>query len=77
MPELPRLKVKMPSGRDEEICDLEQAKYLIPFDIDEVLVVADGQVIESYDELVQLATQDLYKSKELLEVLLLPLVSGG
>jgi len=74
MSNLPKLKVnKLPSG--EEIRDFEQGKYL-PF-CDYVLVLVEGEIINSYEELVQLAAQDCYKDKEFLEVTLMPLVMGG
>ena len=43
----------------------------------EDIIVAEGQVIKSYEELVQLATQDSYKDKEFLEVWLLAVEIGG
>jgi len=64
----------MPQGR-EEIRGFEEAKTLLSNW--GVLVVVEGQVINSYDELVKLAGQDSYKNKEFLKVELLPLIVGG
>jgi len=76
MSKLPKLKVKLNVGRlNEEIRDFEQAKYL-PF-CDHLIILAEGQVINSYEELVQLAAQDCYKDKESLEVLVMTAVGGG
>jgi hypothetical protein len=78
MSKLPKLKIKFRFGYPgEDICELEQAKYRFDFGGGRVLVVVEGQLMNSYDELVQLAAQDDYKDKEFLEVLLLPAVVGG
>ena len=75
MSRLPKLKIKLPLGYpSEDVCDLEQAKYRLNFDAGIFLV--EGQRVHSYDELVQLATQDKYKNKEFLEIELL-LIEGG
>ncbi len=76
MPDLPKLKVKLLVGRvSEEIRDFEQAKYL-PFCY-HVLIFVEGQVVNSYEELVHLAAQDCYKDKEFLEVVVTQLADGG
>ena len=70
MSKLPKLEVswsfRQPS---EEPYDLEQAKEFL-FDPG-VLAFVDGQPINGYDELVQLAAQDKYKDKEVLKVILI------
>ena len=77
MSRLPKLKIKLPFGNsDEDICELEQAKYRFTYG-QEGLVVVEGQVVNSYEELVQLASRDDYKDKEFLEVELLPTLPGG
>ena len=77
MSKSPKLKVKLPFGDpSEDICELEQAKYRFTYSQD-VLVVVEGQVVNSYEELVQLANQDNYKDKEFLEVELIPGIVGG
>lgn len=76
MTKLPKLKVKgLGWDISEEIRDFEQAKYL-PFGHN-VIIVVEGQVIESYEDLIQLAAQDRYKDKEFLEVMFLPIIVGG
>jgi hypothetical protein len=59
----------------EDICELEQARYL--FDFDARIVVADGQKMNSYDELVRLAGDDNHRDKEYIEIVLLPAIAGG
>jgi len=76
MSELPRLKVKRIPGYSDEVRNLDQAKDL-PFS--DVLIFAEGRRVNSYKELVQLATQDNYKGREFIEVVILPfgIVDGG
>jgi len=80
MSKSPKLKIKKHFGGsrlEEKICDFEQAQYLLLNWWDSVIVAVEGQVIHSYEELVQLATQDCYKDKEFLEVGLYPQAGGG
>ena len=78
MSKLPRLKLRKPYSHPfEEIRDFEQARYFLFGYGDSAIVQVEGQVINSYDELVQLAAQDCNKDKDFLEVLLLPAVLGG
>ena len=77
MPKLPKLRVKtFPGGSSEEVYDFEKAKDL-PF-LD-VFIFAEGQRINSYEELLKLATQDNYRNRDSLEVMVLSagLVDGG
>ncbi len=79
MPRLPKLKLKKtPLFPHEEIRDLEEAKDFLPF-VYGVLIVVEGHEIKSYEELVQLASQDGYRDKEFLEVevLLFLTIPGG
>jgi len=79
MSDLPKLKVNWSFGQpSEKTCDLKQAKDFL-FDYGEgILVIVEGQLIHSYEELVQLATQDCYKDREVLSVMLFPvMVVGG
>ena len=63
--------------QNEDICELEQARYRFSYGSG-VVVMVEGQVVNSYDELVQLAAQDKYKDREFLEVVLIvDLVAGG
>lgn len=79
MSDLPKLKVNWSFGQpSEKTCDLEQAKDFLFKYGEGILVIVEGQLIHSYEELVQLATQDPYKNKEVLNVMLFPvLVAGG
>ena len=78
MPKLPKLKIKRPCGYPaEEIRVFEQAKYFLFNYGSNTLIVVEGQVINSYQELIQLATQDRYKSNEFLEVILASVIGGG
>ena len=77
MPKLPKLKVQILFGYPiEDICDLEQARYRFSYGRGG-LVVVEGQVVNSYEELVQLAKDDRYKGKEFLEVDLVEILGGG
>ncbi len=76
---LSKLKVKwlLESSREETI-DLEQAKYHLPFGPPySLLVILDGQRINSYEELIQSVSQDCYKGKEFIEVVVLRPSGGG
>jgi len=75
MSRLPKLKIKIIPGNPEgEVRELEQAKDL-PFP--DFPIFAEGQRINSYEELVQIATQDNYKDKEFLEVVMTPVLPAG
>ena len=76
MSKLPKLKVILAVGRQiEEIRDFEQGKYL-PF-AHHIFIFAEGQKIDSYEELLQLASQKQYKDKEYLEVWVTTGIAGG
>ena len=80
MPELPKLKVKwwsLGSAEEETTCDFEQAKDIVFGNSPAVLVFAEGKMINSYEELVQLAAQDQHKDKQTLNVTLLVSEIGG
>ena len=81
MSQLPRLKVKWWSlgcTEEETTCDLEQSKDIIFGSNSPVtLVFAEGEMIDSYEELAQLAAQDQHKDKEMLNVTLLVAEIGG
>ena len=76
---LPKLKIMYPQGYPigprEEICELEQAKNR--FDYSKSMVMLEESIVHSYEQLVQLASQDEYKDKEFLKVELLPPPIGG
>ena len=75
---LHKLRIRTLSGYERvELCDLERAEYLIPFDDDETICILEGQVISSYEELITFAGQDQYKEKDILEITLLSVIAGG
>lgn len=77
MKNLPKLKVKEGLGWEstEEMRDFEQAKFF-PFGSD-LVVVIEGQIVGSYDELVKLVSEGKFDNKESLEVMFLPIIVGG
>jgi len=79
MSNLPRLKVKwwsLGGGQEETICSLEEAKEIIFGDRAWTIALAGGEMVSSYEELVQAADQ--HKDKEVLDVtLIVPVISGG
>jgi len=81
MSELPKLKVKwwsLGSPDEEAICTLEQAKEVIFGNRPAVLIFVEGEMINSYEELVRLASQERYKGNEVLNVALVVAdISGG
>ena len=79
MSKLPRLKVISPFKYKAEIYDMEQAKDSLFRSSDIPMnVIVEGQLIHSYEELVQLAAQDEHKNKEMLNVMLIdPAIGGG
>ena len=58
----------------EEIYDLEQAQYFV-FGRGPGIVVVNGQVVNSYEELKRIAIEEC--EEELVDGLLLPLFDGG
>ena len=55
----------------------EQAMYRFSYGDDAVLVV-EGQIVKTFEELTQLTSQDRYRGREFLEASLLPpMVIGG
>jgi len=81
MSKLPMIKVKWQMASEhleETTCDLEQAKGVIFGSWSWAFIVAEGKLIHTYDELVQLAHRKEYQDKELLNVVLLdPAIGGG
>ncbi len=78
MPKVPRLKIKPSSpGTPEDVFDLEQARYRFNWGHEPFLIVVEGQPVSSYEELTQLAGQDRFREKEVLEIELHPLLAGG
>ena len=77
MSRLPKLRVLKPSWDvAEEIRDFEQGKYL-PFNTENIWIVVEGQVIDSYEDLVRLAADPRFKDKEFLEIRFVDIIIGG
>jgi PDZ domain-containing secreted protein len=72
---MPKLLVKFFGDPGEDLCELEDAKYLLDFT--GRIVVVDGQEIRSYDELVKIVDQEKYRDQEFIEVVQIPAITGG
>ena len=72
---MPKLLIKVFGDPGEDICELEEAKYLLDF-ANQVIVI-DAQQIRSYEELAKIASQEKYKNEEYIEVVQVPAVTGG
>jgi PDZ domain-containing secreted protein len=70
-----KLLVKFFGDPGEEVCELEDARYLIDFT--DRIVVVDEQEIHSYDELVETVNQEKYRDREIIEVIQIPAITGG
>jgi len=81
MAKLPKFKIKWQTidGEEKEsICDLGQAKAMIFGSWSWGLIVAEGELVRSYEELSELANRTEHRNKKALNVLLLdPAVGGG
>jgi hypothetical protein len=73
--QMPRLLIKVFGDPGEDMCELEEAKYLIDFS--RQIIVIDGQQIRSYDELAKVASQEKYRNREFIEVVQVPAITGG
>ena len=72
---LPKLSIKLFGHVNQEICELEQAKSRLSFD--GWAVTVEGKKVRSYDELYQLASQEKFRDKEFLQVVVLNRMIGG
>ena len=78
MPEFPKLKIKLPfATADEDFCDVEQARHRFKWGREDFLITIDDQIINSYEELVQIVSQEHYRDREFIEVNLLLMIAGG
>jgi hypothetical protein len=77
MPGLPKLKVIKSAWSDEpeEIQLFEQAKDF-PYH-EELVIVAEGRQINSYEDMILLVQQERYRNQEFIEVIFLPMIVGG
>ena len=72
---MPKLLIKVFGDPGEDICELEDAKYLLDFA--NRIIVLDGKNIRSYNELVKITSQEKYRNQEFIEVVQVPAVTGG
>ncbi len=76
MEKLPKLKISgLGWDATEGLHNLEEAQYF-SFNEDMIVTVED-QVVNSYEEIVQLASREPFKDREYLEVIFLPVIVGG
>lgn len=71
-----KLKIKslLESPEKEYIWELEEAKNRFDYG-PEAIVVVEGRIINSDEELIRLAEQN--RDKEFLEITILPVIEGG
>jgi hypothetical protein len=72
---LPKLSIKYFGNPGEDVCELDQAKYILDFD--RRIIVVEGKKVKDYADLVRLAGQDKYRNMESIEVVVLPTLMGG
>ena len=76
MAEYPKLLVKRDANDFAgEIRSFEEARNF-PFN-DEIIIVAEGTQITSYEDLLKVAAQEINQGKHVLEVMFLPMIVGG
>ena len=77
MSRFPKLKVThwVDTQASQEVIDFDQAPHFL-FNYD-VIVAVEGEVIHSYADLVQLASQDRFKDRDFLDVQMETVVAGG
>ena len=72
----PKLKVTgLGWDAPEEIWEFDQARYF-PY-AEWIMIVAEGRVVKTFEELVAVAERDENRNKEFLEINFLPIVVGG
>jgi len=76
MARLPKLRVKRDAWNNtEEIMEFEKARDF-PYGA-EIIIAVEGHQINSYDDLLKLVQNNKLKRKRMLEVLFIPMISGG
>lgn len=71
-----KLRLKTFSGKEERIINIEEFKDWDYFD-PHALVFVEKQLVNNYDELVELASSDDFKQKEILDVYFMITITGG
>ena len=79
MSELPKLRISWhPRNPNEETtCGFENAKDIVFGHGLDVLIFVEGQLITSYEGLLELAGQDRFRNRDTLKVMLVSVVAGG
>jgi len=73
---LPKLRVKKDAWKNTaEIVEFEKARDF-PYGT-ETIIAVEGHQINSYDDLLKLIQGDKLKRKRILEVIFIPMISGG
>lgn len=74
----PKLKIRsiLEPGSKVELCDLEQAGQHLVYSPGTAVLV-EGHLIHSHEALVELVTSEQFRGRELLEVMLFPVIEGG
>jgi|GEM_PF-2739821 len=73
---LPKLRVKKDAWKNTaEIVEFEKARDF-PYGT-ETIIAVEGHRINSYDDLLKLIQGDKLKRKRILEVIFIPMISGG
>ncbi|MEJ2111159.1 MAG: hypothetical protein P8Z37_14855 [Acidobacteriota bacterium] len=72
---MPKLLIKFFGDPGEDICEPEEAKYLLDFA--DRIVLVDGREVRSYEELLKIVSQKKYRDQELVEVVQIPALAGG
>jgi hypothetical protein len=76
---LPKLNVAWhPSDpEDGTVYPFEEANEILFKQGLDILIFVEGQMVSSYEELIDLSSQDHLKDKKILKVLLVSVVAGG
>jgi PDZ domain-containing secreted protein len=72
---MPKLLVKFFGDPGEDLCELEEAKYLLDFT--DRIVLVDGREVRSYEELLKIVNRKEYTDREFVEVVQIPALAGG
>ncbi len=77
MTTFPKLKVRKAWNQEESTVATEEARSLLFEHGLDMMVIVEGQVIYSYEELIRIVSQDCYQGKEFLDVVMVPNWSAG
>jgi hypothetical protein len=72
---MPKILIKFFGDPGEDLCELEEAEYLLDFA--NRTVVVDGQEIRSFNELKKIVSLEQYRDQEFVEVIQIPAITGG